>query len=99
MTTAGGGHRKRKTVKRGLEDFCGARPELFVRTGKGWECSGGAGRGGGGAVRPVAGERRDVTGRRAASAARSRGVRPGFRGRSVPVHMSRRARHAMHAFV
>ena len=36
MTTAGGGHRKRKTVKRGLEDFCGARPELFVRTGKGW---------------------------------------------------------------
>ena len=26
MTTASGGHRKRKTVERGLEDFCGARP-------------------------------------------------------------------------
>ena len=33
------GHRKRKTVERGLEDFCGARPKIFVRTGKGWECS------------------------------------------------------------
>jgi hypothetical protein len=39
MTTAGGGHRKRKTVERGLEDLHGARPKIFVRTGKGWECS------------------------------------------------------------
>ena len=39
MTTAGGGHRKRKTIKSGLEVFCGARPSIFIRTGEGWECS------------------------------------------------------------
>ena len=33
MTTAGGGHRKRKTVERGLEDLHGARPSIFIQTG------------------------------------------------------------------
>ena len=42
MTTAGGGHRKRKTVERGLEDLHGARPSIFIRKGKGlgMQCSG-----------------------------------------------------------
>ena len=53
MTTAGGGHRKRKTVERGLEDLHGARPSIFIQTGKakGWECSAGEAEGWWNAVR------------------------------------------------
>ena len=31
---------REKRSKEGLEDFCGARPSIFIRTGEGWECSG-----------------------------------------------------------
>ena len=37
-TTAGGGHRKRKTIEREVGGFlrhCGARPSIFIRTGDG----------------------------------------------------------------
>ena len=41
MTTAGGGHRKRKTVERGLEDLHGvvvcAPLNIYPFYGKGWE--------------------------------------------------------------
>ena len=41
MTTAGGrGFEREKRSKEGMEDFRGERPSRFVRTGKGWDCSG-----------------------------------------------------------